>query len=133
MPYSDLTLDQKTKYLSEGNRYFQRLYCLDYVKWQIEFLFICVQRTVEEKMNCRFNFVTTVTERINQILKTMFKFMLKQMTEAKTKSSHKFYALGLWELYAEFEVGRISCMISFLKINRLLELQRSSLIYYIRW
>ena len=52
-------------------------------------------KELEEKMNCRFNFVTTITWRINRILKTVFKFMLTLVTQAQTKSRHKFYAFRI--------------------------------------
>lgn len=45
---------------------------------------------VKEEMIRRFSFMTTVTQRIDQILKTKFKFILSQMARTKSKCYNKF-------------------------------------------
>ena len=46
---------------------------------------ITEQRAVKEKMRISFNIEATLTKWIQSILKTMFEFMLKQMTWSKNQ------------------------------------------------
>ena len=54
-----------------------------------------VRNSGGKKMNSGFNIITTVTYRIECILKAVIEFMLSQMTKSKSNSIIIFYSDGI--------------------------------------
>ena len=50
-------------------------------------------------MSHGLNIMTTVTEKINRIFRSMFEFKLSQAAQTKLKLSKNLIPLALWQLY----------------------------------
>ena len=70
-------------------------------------------------MNSRFNIITTVTYRIQCILKAVFEFMLSQMTKSKWNSCNIFDSDRIVAIKNELEEGRLNFSMLLLKTLQL--------------
>ena len=66
-----------------------------------------VRNSGGKKINSGFNIITTVTYRIECILKAVIEFMLSQMTKSKSNSIIIFYSDGIIAFGGELGEGRI--------------------------
>ena len=66
-------------------------------------------------MNSRFNITTTVTYRIQCILKAAFEFMLSQMTKFKSNSCNIFDSDTIMAIKIELEEDRMNFSMLLLK------------------